>query len=143
MTKELAMFGNLMLDNAPDGQGQFHAVFEPPEPCTVTGPDGLVGEVLRVLIDIKTQGQHSPLAVRSAVHNGEVTTLAEAQMLGGVFRCGSRVRGRPVFNDIDTYAGTPPMTQRPLLSSSFDRKRVEWQVDAAGRLRDDKKLALT
>ena len=87
MTKEHAMFGNLMLDNAPNGQGQFHAVFEPPEPCTVTGPDGLVGEVLRVLIDIKTQGQHSPLAVRSALHNGEVTTLAEAQMLGGVFRC--------------------------------------------------------
>ncbi len=87
MTKEPDMFGNLILDSAPDGKGPFHAVFEPPEPCTVTGPDGLVGEVLRVLIDIKTQGKHSPLEVRSALHNGEVTTLAEAQMLGGAFRC--------------------------------------------------------
>lgn len=87
MTKEHDMFANLMMDNAPDGEGQFHAVFEPPEPCTVTGPDGVVGEVLRVLIDIKTQGQHSPLEVRSALHNGEVTTLAEARMLSGAFRC--------------------------------------------------------
>jgi hypothetical protein len=92
MTKEHAMFGSLMLDNAPDGQGQFHAVFEPPEPCTVTSPDGLVGEVFRVLIDINTQGQHSPLVVRSALYNDEVTTLAEAQMLDGVFRCVVRER---------------------------------------------------
>jgi hypothetical protein len=86
MTKEHEMFGKVMLDNAPDGQGQFHAVFDPPEPCIVSGPDGLVGEVLRVLIDIKTKGQHSPLEVRSALHNDEVTTLAEAPMLGGLFR---------------------------------------------------------
>jgi hypothetical protein len=85
-TKEHEMFGKVMLDNAPDGVGQFHAVFNPPEPCTVTSPKGIVGEVLRVFIDIKTQCQHSPLEVRSALHNDEVTTLAEAQLLGGVFQ---------------------------------------------------------
>src|SRR5207237_3998359 len=60
MTKDHAVFGSLMLDNAPNGQGQFHAVFPPPEPCTMTDPNGLVGEVLRVLIDIKTRSQLSP-----------------------------------------------------------------------------------
>jgi len=56
MTKEHEMFGDVMLNNSPDGLGQFHAEFEPPEPCTVIGPNGIVGEVVRVLIDIKTQG---------------------------------------------------------------------------------------
>jgi hypothetical protein len=103
MTIEHSMFGNLMLDNAPNGQGQFHAVFEPPEPCTVTGLDGVVGEVLRVLIDIKTQGQYSPLAIRSALYNGEVTTLAEAQILGGVFSYVVRERETGQSSTTATY----------------------------------------
>ena len=85
MTKDHEMFGDVMLDNAPDGLGQFHAVFEPPEPCTVLSPDGIAGEVVRVLIDIKTQGEHSSVDVRSALHNNDVVTLAEASMLDGVF----------------------------------------------------------
>ena len=98
------MFGNLMFDNAPDGQGQFHAVFKPPETCTVTSPDGLVGEVLRVLIDIKTQGQHMSLDVRSALRFGEVTTLAEAQMLGGMCRCVVREPENGMPSTVATHA---------------------------------------
>jgi hypothetical protein len=86
MTKDHPMFGDLMLDNAPEGAGQFHGQFDPPEPCTVTGPGGVVAEVIRIFIDIKTRGQHSPLEVRSALYNNEVTALAEAEMLDGVYR---------------------------------------------------------
>jgi hypothetical protein len=85
MTQEHEAFGDVMLDNAPVGAGQFHAEFEPPEPCTVLGLGGIVGEVIRVLIDIKTQCEHSSVDVRSALHNNEVVTLAEAAMLDGVF----------------------------------------------------------
>jgi hypothetical protein len=86
MASQNEVFANAMLDNAPDGLGQFFAEFIPPEPCTVTNHEGVIGEVVRVLIDIKTRGQRSPLEVRSALHNEVVTTLAEAQILGGVFQ---------------------------------------------------------
>lgn len=98
--------GGSVLIDAPDGLGQFHAVFTPPEPCTVTGPGGLVGEVIRVLIDINTEGHHSQLAARSAFHNDEVTTLAEAEILGGEFRLVAR----------------EPLTGQPSISAAHSRR---------------------
>jgi hypothetical protein len=84
--KDNDQFRNVMLDNAPVGSGDFHAVFEPPRQYTVAGPTGVIGKVIRVLIGIRTNAQRSALEVRSALYNNQVTTLAETPWLGGIFR---------------------------------------------------------
>jgi hypothetical protein len=77
---------DVMLDHAPQGSGSFHAVYEPPTQCFVRRADGSVGEVSRVIIGIETRCDVAPLSVRSIVHEGEATTLAEANIASGKFR---------------------------------------------------------
>lgn len=75
-----------MLDHAPEGSGSFHALYEPPAPCSVRGAGGQAAEVSRVVIGIETRCEVSPLSVRSVVRDGVATTLAEAEVFAGKFR---------------------------------------------------------
>jgi hypothetical protein len=79
-----------MLDHAPQGSGSFHAIYEPPFPCIVRGPNGETGELTRLVIGIETVCEVSPIALRTAVYRGVATTLAEAGVADGILRVVAR-----------------------------------------------------
>jgi hypothetical protein len=74
--------GKQFLDHAENGRPMY-GIFEPPSPCEMTGPNGEVGEVIRLLVAVDLATDQQPLVTRSVLHKGAVTTLAEAQVLGG------------------------------------------------------------
>lgn len=75
-----------LLDHAPAGSGSFHAVYEPPFPCTVRGPNGEVGELARLIIGIETLTELASVVTRTVVYGEVATTLAEAGVADGVLR---------------------------------------------------------
>jgi hypothetical protein len=75
-----------LLDHAPEGAGNFYATYMPPVPCVVTGPGGVVGRLIRVGVGITTECEVAPVVARSALHNGTVTTLAEASLSDGTLQ---------------------------------------------------------
>jgi hypothetical protein len=78
------------LDHAPEGSGDFHAIYEPPFPCTVEGPGGAVGKLTRLVIGIKTRCEIAPVIAKFALHGGTVTTLAEATLSDGTLQVVTR-----------------------------------------------------
>jgi hypothetical protein len=75
-----------MLDHAPEGSGSFHAIYEPPFLCEVEGPGGEKGDLNRLVIGITTLCEVAAVAVRSVVHRGVATTLAEADVADGTLQ---------------------------------------------------------
>lgn len=75
-----------MLDHAPEGEGDFHAVFEPPSECEVTGPDGETAILKRVIIGIKTASEVLPVELRTIVHDDVATSLGELKARDGMLR---------------------------------------------------------
>lgn len=76
----------VLLDHAPEGSGSFHATYELPFPCVVTGPGAVIARVNRLVIGIQTISEIAPVVAKSALHNGTVTTLAEAQVSDGTLQ---------------------------------------------------------
>jgi hypothetical protein len=76
----------VMLDHAPEGAGDFHAIYNPPVPCTVRGPSGDYGKVERLVIGIKTVCEVSPVVARTAVRDQTATTLIEASLTDGTLQ---------------------------------------------------------
>jgi hypothetical protein len=76
----------MMLDHAPEGAGDFHAIYDPPVPCSVRGPSGESGRVERLVIGIKTVCEVTPVVVRTAVRGKTATTLVEAPLTDGTLQ---------------------------------------------------------
>lgn len=79
-----------LLDHAPAGSGSFHAIYEPPFPCIVRGPNGEVGTLTRLVIGIDTIAELAPVVSRTVVHGEVATTIAEAGVADGVLRVVTR-----------------------------------------------------
>jgi hypothetical protein len=79
-------FRTILLDHAPEGSGNFHAIYSPPFPCTVIRPSGPRGKLTRMVIDITSVCEIAPVSARSALHHGIVTTLAEATLSDGTLQ---------------------------------------------------------
>lgn len=75
-----------LLDHAPDGSHTFHFAYSTDSPCTVNGPGGQVGILKRMLVEVRTETETAPVASRSVLHAGTVTTLAEASVTDGKLR---------------------------------------------------------
>jgi hypothetical protein len=80
----------VFLDHAPEGSGDFYAIYQAPFPCTVEGPDGAVGKLNRLVIGIRTRCEIAPVVTKFALHGGTVTTLAEAKLSDGMLQFVSR-----------------------------------------------------
>ena len=75
-----------LLDHAPEGTGSFWSTYDPGFKCNVIGPDGEIGELIRLIIDISTNCEVEPTQTRSAFHDGIATTLIEANDISLVVR---------------------------------------------------------
>ena len=80
------MFGNTLLDHAPEGAKEFHARYVSPVPCSVICPDGITRLLKLSVFAITTECEVRPVIARSAFHAGRVTTLAEASLMDGTFQ---------------------------------------------------------
>jgi hypothetical protein len=75
-----------MLDHAPEGQADFHGIFEPPQECEVIASDGRVARLKRVIIGIKTATEVLPVDLHTIVHEDVATSLAELKVHDGMVR---------------------------------------------------------
>lgn len=75
-----------MLDHAPEGEGDFHGIFEPPRECEVIMPDGRVARLKRVIIGIKTSTATLPVEMHTIMHQGVATSLSEMKVRDGTLR---------------------------------------------------------
>lgn len=75
-----------MLDHAPAGTADFHAVFQPPTECEVIGPSGETGILKRALIGVKTNCEIVPVTLRTIVHDKVATSLGELPVSDGTIR---------------------------------------------------------
>jgi len=82
----------VFLDNAPEGSGDFYAIYQLPFPCIVEGPGGALAKLSRLIVGIKTHCEIAPVVTKFALHAGTVTTLAEAQLSDGTLQFVSRER---------------------------------------------------
>lgn len=76
----------VMLDHAPEGEADFHGIFEPPEECQVIDSDSRVARLKRVLIGIKTATEVLPVDLHTIVHEDVATSLAELKVHDGMLR---------------------------------------------------------
>jgi hypothetical protein len=75
-----------MLNNATDGENDFHGIYEPPEECEVTSSDGATAILKRVIIGLKTTTEVRPVFLRTIVHDDVATSLGELKVSDGALR---------------------------------------------------------
>jgi hypothetical protein len=68
-----------LLDHAPPGRGDFHAVLNPPETWFTDLPDGSRCKIRRIGVGIGTIAAEAPLETASAAIENKVTTIAIAK----------------------------------------------------------------
>jgi hypothetical protein len=72
-----------LLDNTTVGEGNFHAVLEPPQPWFTDLPEGGKAQIRRIGVGIETVTEKVSLKAVSALSEGKVLTLASATLAAG------------------------------------------------------------
>ncbi|UOV04880.1 hypothetical protein MUU75_17665 [Pseudoxanthomonas mexicana] len=75
--------GSVLLDNAPDGEGDFWVEWIPPVDWFLMTPEGDACRAARIGFGVRTDAEMAPTRATSVLSGGEVVTLVTAELRKG------------------------------------------------------------